>query len=103
MISIILHAIVLNHFPLIFSAQPFSIKQGHSFTKWMSRVDGDAHSFARRHGRMWWLARAVDGSRLGRGGGLSAGSFAGTLGSITHGVQSRAVASLDRTIPDWSR
>jgi hypothetical protein len=39
MSSVILHATMITHFPLIFSAQPFSIEQGHSFAKWLSRTD----------------------------------------------------------------
>jgi hypothetical protein len=51
-----------------YSTQPFFIEQSHSFAKWLSWTDGGAHSFARRRGRTRWLMRAVDGSRLRRGG-----------------------------------
>jgi hypothetical protein len=47
--SVILHAIVLNHCSLIFSAQPFFIEQGHSSAKWLSRTDEDAYSFTRSY------------------------------------------------------
>jgi hypothetical protein len=42
MSSVILHATMITHFPLIFSAQPFSIEQGYSFAKWLSSADGGA-------------------------------------------------------------
>jgi hypothetical protein len=45
MSSVILHTTVLGHFPLIFSAQPFSIEQCHSFTKWLSRRGALTHLY----------------------------------------------------------
>jgi hypothetical protein len=96
---------VLNHFPLIFSAEPFSIEQGHSFAKWLRQgrqgyslicMEARAHAVAHVGGR-WVSAQALGAC------GSVVGSFSGTRGSIARGVQAHMVAWLGQTVPDWSR
>jgi hypothetical protein len=64
-----------------------------------------AHSFAWRCGRTRWLARAVDGSRLGRaaqarGARLGRELVHGDARPIVRGVRAHTVAWLGRTVPD---
>jgi hypothetical protein len=84
--SVILHATVLSHFLLNFSDQSFSIEQGHSFAKSLSRADVSAQSFARRRGRTRWLTRVIDGSRLGHRGSRSPSSVGPWLAGLGDGT-----------------
>jgi hypothetical protein len=83
MSSDILYATVFNHFSLIFSAQSFSIEQGHSFVKWLSRADG-GRSLICTEERVHAVARVPGG-----GGGS---------GRSRAGVRARTIAWLDQTV-----